>query len=239
MTLARCLRASPAVYAAARRAVTESSTPTRIAEGPSVPSSNSPCSTGKVYGSLTPAPRYWRNSAGTVNASSRASPGAVSAHGPVRPRTATAAVGNACGGAVVRARQALGQPGQARVVPDDHRGAPRVVDTRGQASAGQAPSPRRPGARSGSRGRGFAQERPPPAPWPPVPRSARARCAVEQITASGTYPDAPSQRPTAGASRLPRLASGRSWSATSGQSDFACRSRTSLLPASSVPITPP
>ena len=67
----------------------------------------------------------------------------------------------------------------------------------------------------------------------------RARCAVEQTTASGTYPDSPSQRPTTGASRLPRLASGRSWSAMSGQSDFACRSRMSFLPACSVPMTPP
>src|SRR5262249_34406874 len=55
ITRARCLRASPAAYEAARRPVTESSTPTRIAEGPSVPSSNSPCSTGKVYGPAPPA----------------------------------------------------------------------------------------------------------------------------------------------------------------------------------------
>ena len=48
--------ASPAVYAAARRAVTVSSTPTRIADGPSVPSSNSPSSTGKVYSFMTQAP---------------------------------------------------------------------------------------------------------------------------------------------------------------------------------------
>ncbi len=68
---------------------------------------------------------------------------------------------------------------------------------------------------------------------------SRARRAVEQTTASGAYPDAPIQRPTTGASRLPRLASGRSWSATSGQSDFACLSRTSFLTASSVTITQP
>jgi hypothetical protein len=39
---APCLRASPAAYEPAREAVTDSSTPARITEGPSVPSSNSP-----------------------------------------------------------------------------------------------------------------------------------------------------------------------------------------------------
>src|SRR5580698_6741053 len=41
---APCRLASPAAYAAARREVTESSTPTRMTLGPSVPSSNSPAS---------------------------------------------------------------------------------------------------------------------------------------------------------------------------------------------------
>src|SRR6516165_11390964 len=53
VTLAPCLRARPAAYHAARSEVVESSTPTRISLGPSVPSSNSPAATSPttaVYG---------------------------------------------------------------------------------------------------------------------------------------------------------------------------------------------
>ncbi len=53
VTLAPCLRARPAAYAAARSEVVEPSTPTRISFGPSVPSSNglaASCVTAAVYG---------------------------------------------------------------------------------------------------------------------------------------------------------------------------------------------
>src|SRR5690348_17233894 len=122
-TRARCLRASPAAYAAARRPVTESSTPTRIADGPSVPSSNSPCSTGKVYGST-------RRRALLVPVGGD---GEVEQPGLPRRRLGPRAVqlenrgkgGRVPGGQLgVRAGQARGQLSESRVVPHDQRGAP-------------------------------------------------------------------------------------------------------------------
>ena len=169
-----------------------------------------------------------------MKSSSRASPGSASAHGPGNPSTAAKAVGYPAGSwrpgppGPRSARRGRGcAPRSARCPPgvelaDQHeqpeyRGLvdPRLVADRG------APRPVRP-RRARRRRRSHV---------------SRARAAVEQTTASGTYPDAPSQRPITGASRLPRLASGRSWSATSGQSDLACRSRTSRLPDS--PRAPP
>src|SRR5262249_35874285 len=52
VTLAPCLRARPAAYEAARSEVVESSTPTRISLGPSVPSSNSPGAACSTSGSV-------------------------------------------------------------------------------------------------------------------------------------------------------------------------------------------
>ena len=67
--------------------------------------------------------------------------------------------------------------------------------------------------------RGAAQLPRHPVPGLPGPAGDRADHGLGQV------PWSRSQRPISGASRRPRLASGRSWSGTSGQADLACRSR--------------
>ena len=163
-------------------------------------------------------------SAGTANASSRASPGPASAQAPGSLSTAIAAVGNAdggSGGGAVRPTVSSAMPGLCPTIiavcqPSGNSrtsiSSPSTVAsyTRGSyRTCGAAP--------------GTAAARPSAA----SSQVSRARRAVEQTTASGTYPDRPSQPPATGASRRPRLASGRSWSGTSGQSDLACLSSTS------------
>ena len=63
---------------------------------------------------------------------------------------------------------------------------------------------------------------------PPASRSHGCAMAVEQRARSKGIPVSASLRPATGASLRPRSASGRSWSATSGQSALACRRRTIL-----------
>ncbi len=166
-------------------------------------------------------------SAGTAKDSSLAPPGPASDQEPGRARTAIAAVGNIAGGSgggSVRPWVSSAIPGlcpttsAVRHCGENSRTSMSRPSTDASYTRG---SYRTCGAAPGT-----AASRPPAA----SSQVCLARSAVEQTTASGTYPASPSQRPATGASRRPRLASGRSWSAMSGQSDFACRSSTSRRP---------
>src|SRR5215470_16974910 len=167
-------------------------------------------------------------SAGTAKASSRASPGPAAAQSPARPSTATAAVGNADGGS-----------GGGAVIPTASSARPGLWPTTSTVScssgnsrtSSSSPSTVASYTRDSYRTGGAAPGTASASPAAASSQVWTARRAVEQTTASGTYPERPSQRPATGASRRPRLASGRSWSATSGQSDLACRNSTSRLTA--------
>lgn len=146
-------------------------------------------------------------SAGTAKASSRAMPGPASAHAPGRPSTATAAVGNASGGSgggAVKPAASSASPGLCPMTSAVRQ--PARNSRTSISSPSTVASYTRGSYRTGGAAPGTAFARPAAA----SSQVSRARRAVEQTTASGTYPDSPSQRPATGASRLPRLASGRS-----------------------------
>jgi hypothetical protein len=146
-------------------------------------------------------------SAGTAKASRRASPGPAEDQPPGRPSTATAAVGNADGGGgggAVRPTMSSARPGLCPTTSTVRRSSENSRTSISKPST--VASYTRGSYRTGGAAPGTAFARPAAA----SSQVSRARRAVEQTTASGTYPDLPSQRPATGASRLPRLASGRS-----------------------------
>ena len=172
-----------------------------------------------------PSPEPARSSRGTTNAVSWACCDVSPCQAPVNSSTAMAAVGN-----LNRTRSsAAASPARAL-----------ASDSASSCMAGSCPTISRVRAR-GAISRARSNSSLAAAPYTrwskltlgEVSSSAaanchvsRARLAVEQMTRSGARPAARSHRPATGASRRPRRANGRSWSATSGQADLACRSST-------------
>ena len=122
-------------------------------------------------------------SAGTANASSRASPGPASAHVPGSPSTAIAAVGNAdggSGGGAVRPTVSSAMPG---LCPTISAVCQSLGNSRTSISSpSTVASYTRGSYRTGGAATGRARARPSAA----SSQVSRARRAVEQTTASGT-----------------------------------------------------
>src|SRR5487761_1793854 len=124
--------------------------------------------------------------AGTANASSRASPGLASAQAPGSPSTAPAAVGNAdggSGGGSVRPTVSSAMPGLCPTIS-------AVCQPAGNSRTSiSSPSTLASYTRGSYRTSGAAPGTAAVSPLAASSQVSRARRAVEQITASGTYPD--------------------------------------------------
>ncbi len=160
-------------------------------------------------------------------------PGAVSAHAPGTARTATAAVRRRTAGRTTgRPGPAVSSamPGLCPIRSAVRHSAAELADQHQQAEHGRLVHPGLVADRRVSARRGGPQPGGGELPGLARPQRRRADHRVRRVPGLA--------KPAADRGRVPlrpRLASGRSWSATSGQSDLACLSRTSRSTAARRP----